>query len=304
MKRQVGLVGAGSMGLGMAKNLLKASFPLTVYDVRRKPLEELAILKAKIAKSSKEVGKLSDVVILMLLTGAQLEDATLGKDGVLSGMKKGGTIISMGTVNLLVTRRIAESASKRGISMVDAPVSGGTDGAAAGTLTIMASGEKAVVDGCHEIFAAIGKTVLYLGNVGMGQVAKIANQVVACAEIAAMAEALVLAAKAGADPEAVYNVINNGTAGSPALKYFGSNLIKRRFKNTGAPIKILLKDIELAMDLGKEYKAPMFLGAVLTELYKTAVAVGSGEDDMSSVARVWERLADIQVRSSCQTNAD
>jgi 2-hydroxy-3-oxopropionate reductase len=208
-------------------------------------------------------------------------------------------VIDMSTISASVTKEIAEEVKKTGANMLDAPCSGGEKGAIEGTLSIMVGGEKAIFEQCKPVFEVIGKNVVYIGGSSSGQVVKSCNQVLAAATLAAMGEALVLGSKAGVDPEKIVQVLGGGAARCWALEVRAPHVLERDF-NPGFKSKLQYKDLGLAMELSKDIDSPMPLTGIVHELYKSSMAMGLGEEDHSTVVRVLEQLAGVEVKKGIE----
>ncbi len=216
--RSLGFIGLGIMGKPMCKNLLrKTGGPLVVHDINGAPVEELVALGAKRADSAKALAAQSDVILTMLPNSPDVKAVVLGRNGVLEGAKPGAILVDMSSIAPLASREIAARASEAGVEMLDAPVSGGEPKAIEGTLAFMVGGKKSVFDQVKDILATMGASVTLVGAIGSGNLTKLANQIIVALNIAAVSEALVLAAKAGVDPEKVYQAIRGGLAGSAVL---------------------------------------------------------------------------------------
>src|SRR5512143_1731069 len=225
--KTIGFIGLGLMGKPMAKNLLKAGFKLTVNSRSPGPVEELASLGATAAHSPRAVAEASEVVITMVPDTPEVEQVVTGPEGILAGARPGLIHIDMSTISPLATRRLAEMEQRAGVTLLDAPVSGGTVGAEAGTLSIMAGGDEATFELCRDVFAAMGTRLNYMGPVGAGQSTKACNQIMTGGIYAVMAEALVLAQKSGLDPAKVVEVLAGGAARCWALEVRAPKILKR-----------------------------------------------------------------------------
>ena len=296
MTTRIGFVGLGVMGKPVAKNLLKAGYPLTVFNRSAGPIEELVKAGAGAASSSKEAAQWSDVVITMLPDSADSESVILGANGVLEGAGQGTVIIDMGSVAPLVSQRIATLAAEKNVDMLDAPVSGGQPGAVAGTLAIMVGGRQDVFDRCLPILSAIGNSVVRVGEVGGGNVVKLANQIIVAANIAAIGEAFVLAQKAGINPELVFQAIRGGLAGSNALEAKAPLIMARNFK-PGGRLTLHQKDLHNALLTGKELGVPLPVTALVQQMIGALINKGRGDMDHSAIATFVEDLAGTQVRA-------
>ena len=292
---QIGFVGLGIMGKPMAKNLLKAGYPLTIYNRNPDPLEELASEGAIIAPSSKEVAQRTQVNITMLPDSADSEDAILGDDGVLQGAQEGSTIIDMSSIAPLVSRRIAAEAAKMKVEMLDAPVSGGEPAAIAGALAIMVGGKQDVFDRCLPILDVMGRSVVRVGDVGAGNFVKLANQIIVAANIEAIGEAFVLAQKAGIDPDLVFQAIRAGLAGSNVLEAKAPMIMERNFK-PGFRIRLHQKDLHNALLTGKELGVPLPVTSLVQQMLGALIVRGKGENDHSAIVNFIEDLANVEIK--------
>ena len=295
MLPQVGFIGLGIMGKPMAKNLLKAGYPLTVYNRTEGPITELVKEGAKRASSSKEVADKTEIMITMLPDSADSESAILGDSGVLEGAHEGSVIIDMSSIAPLVSQRIAAEAAKRKVDMLDAPVSGGEPGAIAGTLAIMVGGREEVYDRCLPILSALGKSVVRVGEVGAGNLVKLANQIIVAANIEAIGEALVLAQKAGVDPGLVYQAIRGGLAGSNALEAKAPLIMDRNFE-PGFRIFLHQKDLHNALLTGKELGVPLPVTSLVQQMLGALINRGRGDKDHSAIVTFIEDMAGVEVK--------
>ena len=289
---RIGFIGLGIMGKPMAANLLDAGYPLTVHSRSRGPVDEVAELGATVAASPSETAAASDVVITMLPDSPDVEAVVLGRDGVADGIADGALYIDMSTISPAVSRTIAERLAERGVEAVDAPVSGGEPAARGGELSIMAGGAEEAVERAQPIFDVLGKATTYIGPPGAGQVAKAANQVVVALTIQAVAEALVLARKAGADPARVRDALLGGFAQSRILDLHGQRMLDGAF-DPGFRLRLHRKDLAIALQLGREEHAPLFATAQVAELMDGLLAQGAGDRDHSALATVYEQLAGL-----------
>lgn len=289
MKR-VGFIGLGLMGKSMARNLMKAGYPLTVHNRSRGPVDELTAEGATPATSPKEVAEQVDVIITCLPDSPDVELVMLGPDGIIEGGHAGLTAIDMSTIAPAAAVRIADELAQRNIRWLDAPVSGGDIGAQQGTLSIMVGGDEAVFQDCLDLFQAMGKNIVRVGGNGAGQVAKACNQTVVAGTMAVMGEALVLAAKAGADVARVVEAIRGGAARCWALEVRAPQILRRDL-GPGFKAGMQYKDLNIILDAGKTYEVPLPVTSAVRELYTAMMAAGRGELDHSAVVTVLEDLA-------------
>jgi 2-hydroxy-3-oxopropionate reductase len=290
--QRIGFIGLGIMGKPMAGNLLAAGYPLTVHNRSRGPVEELAAVGATPAGSAREVAATSDVVITMLPDSPDVEAVVLGPDGVAAGIREGALYIDMSTIVPAVSRRIATVLSERGVDAVDAPVSGGEPAARDGSLSIMAGGTEEAIERARAIFEVVGKATTHIGPPGAGQVAKAANQVVVALTIQAVAEALVLARKAGVDPARVRDALLGGFAQSRILDLHGQRMLEGAY-DPGFKLRLHRKDLAIALQIGREEHAPLFATAQAAELMDALLAQGAGDRDHSVLATIYEQLSGV-----------
>ena len=289
---RIGFIGLGIMGKPMATNLLAAGFPLTVHNRGRAPVDELATRGATPGQSPQEVAAASDVVITVLPDSPDVEAVVLGTDGVADVMREGALYIDMSTIGPATSRRIAAALSERGVDAVDAPVSGGEPAAQSGNLSIMAGGSDDAVARAQPIFDVLGKSTTHIGAAGAGQVAKAANQVVVALTIQAVAEALVLARKAGVEPARVRAALLGGFAQSRILDLHGQRMLDGDYE-PGFKLRLHRKDLAIALQLGREEQAPLFATAQAAELMDALLAHGGGDRDHSAMATLYEQLANV-----------
>jgi 2-hydroxy-3-oxopropionate reductase len=289
---RIGFIGLGIMGRPMAANLLAAGYPLTVHSRSRGPVDELAALGATPAGSGRDVAAASEVVITMLPDSPDVEAVVLGPDGVADGIAPGALYIDMSTIAPAVSRTIAEALAGHGVDAVDAPVSGGEPAARAGALSIMAGGTDEAIERAQPIFDVLGKATTHIGPPGAGQVAKAANQVVVALTIQAVAEALVLARKAGADPARVRAALLGGFAQSRILDLHGQRMLDGAYE-PGFKLRLHRKDLAIALQLGREEQVPLFATGQAAELMDALLAQGAGDRDHSALATLYEQLAGV-----------
>jgi 3-hydroxyisobutyrate dehydrogenase len=294
---RIGFIGLGTMGKPMAYNILRADFPLTVFNRSRASVDELAQAGARPASSPAEVGRHADIVITMLPNTPQVEEVVLGPNGVIEGLASGGVVIDMSTIAPEGARRIAERLAARGIAMLDAPVSGGPAGAQSGTLTIMVGGEAAVLERCRPVLETLGRRIYHVGGHGAGQVVKLCNNLMSAIHIAAIGEAFAMGTRAGIDPQVLWEVIRNSTGQSWQLEH---SLPYRGVIQDGpadrdfAPrfsADLMHKDVTLALEFGRSLNVPMFTTSVVHQLFGLARALGHGGKDFSVIGRMIRDLA-------------
>ena len=295
MAEQIGFVGLGIMGKPMARNLMQAGYALTVYDIVGEPVEELAIEGATPAASSAEVAATTDKIITMLPDSADSERAILGPNGVLEGAKPGSIVIDMSSISPIVSQKIAAECARQGVAMLDAPVSGGEPGAINGTLAIMVGGPQEIFDQCVDLLRVMGGNVALTGEVGAGNTTKLANQIIVALNITALSEALVLAQKAGVDPEKVFQAIRGGLAGSAVMEAKGPMMLDRNFQ-AGFRIRLHQKDLRNVLQAAQELNVPLPATALVQQMLGALVNAGESEADHSAILHFVENLADIEVK--------
>ncbi|MBM3129551.1 MAG: 2-hydroxy-3-oxopropionate reductase [Chloroflexi bacterium] len=294
MTERIGFIGLGIMGKPMSQHLLNAGFPLTVLDLNKSAVDELVAAGARAGTSPKDVAAQSDIVVTMLPDSPQVEEVILGKEGVLEGLRAGALVVDMSTILPSVARRVAQAARAQGADALDAPVSGGQVGAQNATLTIMVGGAQAAFDRAKPIFEKMGKNITLVGEAGAGQITKAANQIIVAGTIAAVSEALLLAAKAGADPAKVRAALMGGFASSRILELHGDRMIQRTFA-PGFKIKLHRKDLNIILNTARELGVALPVSANITEMMNGLIANGSGDLDHSAFVTLLEKLANFEI---------
>jgi 2-hydroxy-3-oxopropionate reductase len=290
----IGFIGLGIMGRPMAKNLLKAGHQLIVYDIVRGSVDEVVASGAVHGESCSEVASKSAIVITMLPDGPDVEAAVLGESGILEGARRGCILVDMSSISPMVSQKIGAACAAKGIDFLDAPVSGGEPKAIEGTLAIMVGGEARPFETVKPILEKMGSSVLLTGPVGAGNVTKLANQIMVACNIAAMGEALVLATRAGLDPEVVFNAVKGGLAGSTVLNAKAPMVIGRNFK-PGFRIRLHQKDLRNALLAGESMKVPLPLTSLVQQMLITLMNEGKGDLDHSAIVNYIEQGAGIDV---------
>jgi 3-hydroxyisobutyrate dehydrogenase len=296
MITRVGVIGLGIMGAPMAKNLLKAGFQVTVHNRTRSKEAELVGAGAVSAASPREAAQASQIVITMVPDSPDVQQVILGPQGVLEGAPPDLIVIDMSTISPTVTREIAVKLRERGVSMLDAPVSGGQWGAIQGTLAIMVGGEAGVVATCMPVFQALGKRIVHVGPHGAGQTAKLVNQVLVAGTLNAVCEALVFAAKAGIDLGKTIEAVSGGAASSWQLENLGKRIIQGDFA-PGFMVKLQQKDLRLVLEQGREMHVTLPGTALVHQLYQALEAAGEGNLGTQALARVHERASRMEARA-------
>jgi 2-hydroxy-3-oxopropionate reductase len=293
--KKIGFIGLGIMGKPMSLNLIKAGYELVVMDRNPVVLEELKAAGATVANSPKEVAEQVDVVITMLPNSPHVKEVVLGENGIVEGAKKGTAVIDMSSIAPLVSREVGEKLAELGIPFLDAPVSGGEPKAIDGTLSVMVGGDKALFDESYDILKAMAGSVVHTGDVGAGNITKLANQVIVALNIAAMSEAFVLASKAGVEPELVFQAIRGGLAGSTVLEAKAPLVMDRKFA-PGFRIDLHIKDLTNALETSHEIGASLPLTASVLEMMHALKVDGLGVADHSALVQYYEKMAKTEVK--------
>ncbi len=294
---RIGFIGLGIMGSPMARNLIKAGRELVVYDVVAERVTDVVRAGARAGTSSKDVASQADVVITMLPNSPHVKDAVLGRNGVLEGAKPGTIVVDMSSIAPLVAQEVAEALARKDVEMLDAPVSGGEPKAIQGTLAIMVGGKAEVFEKVKPLLLKMGSSAVLCGGVGSGNVTKLANQIIVALNIAAMSEALVLAAKAGVDPGLVYQAIRGGLAGSTVLDAKAPMVLAGNYK-PGFRIELHIKDLQNALDTAHALGVPVPLTSQIMEIMQALRVDGKQKDDHGGVIQFYEKLAGQLVRSA------
>ena len=291
---KVGYIGLGLMGKSIARNILKAGFPLVVHNRSRAAVEELAAEGAIPAGSPAEVAGQVDGVFTNLSDSRDVERAALGKDGIIEGAHPGLIFVDNSTIKPVTARHIARVLGAQGVQCLDAPVSGGDIGARNATLVIMVGGPAEALERVMPVFMAMGKTVTHIGESGTGQIAKAANQIMVAAQMVAMGELLILAKKAGADPLKVVEAIRGGAAQCWTLDVKPPRLFAGN-RQPGFKAHMQAKDLNIVMETAREYGSPLPSTAVNAQLFNAMVQNGLGDLDNSAVIEILESLANTRL---------
>jgi 2-hydroxy-3-oxopropionate reductase len=294
---KIGFIGLGIMGRPMSKNLLKAGHSLVVYDVVPAGVAEIIAAGAQGGASCSDTAARSEIVITMLPDGPEVETAVLGSGGVLEGAKPGTIVVDMSSISPLVSQKVAAACAAKGVEFLDAPVSGGEPKAIDGSLAIMCGGKPEIFDEVAPILQKMGSSVTLTGPVGAGNVTKLANQIMVACNIAAMGEALVLATRAGLDPEVVFNAVKGGLAGSTVLNAKAPMVISRNFK-PGFRIRLHQKDLRNALLAAESMKVSLPFTALAQQMLMALMNDGKGDLDHSAIVTFIENMAGVEVRKA------
>lgn len=291
---KIGFIGLGIMGKPMAKNLLKAGKSVVVFDVVKEPVEEVVRAGAEAAASPKDVAAGTDVIITMLPNSPHVRDVLCGTNGVLEGLSAGKIVVDMSSIAPIAAREMCALVREKGGEMLDAPVSGGQEKAEKGTLAIMVGGAESVYGKVREIFDLLGKST-YVGESGAGQVTKLVNQTIVAVNIAAVAEGMTFAKKAGVDPERVFNAIRGGLAGSQCMEDKAPRMLEERY-NPGFRITLHVKDLNNVLETSRNLHISMPLTSQVMEMMQNLMARGCEGMDHGALGKFYELLNDVSLK--------
>lgn len=291
----VGFIGTGIMGKPMARNLIKAGYKLTVYDINKNALEELKNDGAGIASSIAELSRKNNTIITMLPNSPESMEVILGDSGIIKSAEKGTLVIDMSSIDPTVSIQIGKKLNTKNIDFLDAPVSGGGKGAIDGTLAIMVGGKKEIFNKAVPLFRIMGSSYTLVGEVGAGNFTKLSNQIIVAVNIAAVCEALILAKKAGLSPISVYNAIKGGLAGSQVLDSKAPMMIDGNF-TPGFKIKFHKKDMQNVLNAGASLNIPLPLSLQLLEMLKSLTSSGYEELDHSGIIKFYESISGVVIK--------
>ena len=290
----IGFIGLGIMGKPMARNLLKAGHVLIIHNRSRAAVDELTREGARPMNNAKAVAEHSDIVVTVLPDSPDVELVYASEQGIFAGAKSGSLLVDMSSISPVVARKLAAEAERRGCNMLDAPVSGGEAGAIGATLSIMIGGKASAVERAMPLFQTLGKNIVHVGDAGAGQVTKAANQMVVGTTIAIVAEALVLAKKAGVDPAKVRQALLGGFAQSKILEAHGQKMLERNF-NPGFRIRLHEKDMKIALATGSEYGVPLMVSGVVAQMMTAMKGMALADLDHSALVKLIEELAKTEL---------
>jgi 3-hydroxyisobutyrate dehydrogenase len=289
---KVAFIGMGTMGGPMALNILRAGHQVTVHNRSRQREEALAAEGARRAVSAQEAAAAGEIIITCVSDTPDVEEVVLGEAGIIHGARPGSIVVDMSTISPTATRRMATKLAEKGVKMLDAPVSGGSEGAQRGTLTIMVGGDAADFEKVLPILQAMGKTITHVGPIGAGQITKAINQIIIAGTYLSVSEGLTLGVKAGLDMDKVVAALGGGAAGSWVLQFRGSNVIKNNYP-LGFRVRLHHKDLRIALDTARELGVAL-PGAALVEQIETGlISQGFGDEDVSAIARAIRKQAGL-----------
>lgn len=292
---KIGFIGLGIMGKPMARNLLKAGYPLIVYNRSQQAVLELAAEGAHAAVSPRDTAERSDIIVTMLPNSPEVHDVVAGPNGILEGCRKGQIVVDMSSIAPLVSRELHARLAEKGVEMLDAPVSGGQEKAEKGTLAIMVGGEAAALEKVRPILEKMGASVTLVGDSGAGQIAKLVNQTIVAVNIAAVAEGMALAEKAGVDPRKVFEAIRKGLAGSQCLEDKAPRMFESRYE-PGFRVNLHIKDLNNVLETGHALHNSMPLASQLMEMMQTVSNSGHEALDHSALALYYEKMNNLSLK--------
>jgi 2-hydroxymethylglutarate dehydrogenase len=294
---EVGFIGIGQMGGRMSRRILEAGHALTVHDLRKDTAKPLLDKGAKWVDTPKAVTGTCRVVFSCLPIPINVQEVVYGSNGLMAGWKKGDIYVDMSTNSPTVIRQVAKDAKAVGVGVLDAPVTGGTRGAQEGTLTIMVGGDKSHLEEVRQVLQAMGNKIVHVGDVGCGNIAKLVNNLISLTSNTICAEAFVLGVKAGIDPQSLWEITVSGTANNWNLQQYPETVFKGNYE-PGFKLSLGAKDLGLALQLGREYGVPLFVGAAVEQSFTEAKAAGFEDKSVDSIALYLEKLTGVEVRSS------
>jgi 2-hydroxy-3-oxopropionate reductase len=286
----VGFIGLGVMGLPMARNLLEGGYRLIAFNRTPERVQELAAFGAVAADSPAAVAERAEIVITMLTDGPAVEQVLFGPSGARHGLRPGSVVIDTSSISPIATRDFGQRLAEGGVTLLDAPVSGGQQGAIDGTLSFMVGGDEAAFERCRPIFETMGSRITWIGASGAGQIAKACNQAIVAVSLVGISEALFMAARSGVDPARVREALLGGAAGSPLLEVQGKRMLDRRFE-PGFRAALQYKDIGIARSLAQAVGSPAPAMGLALDLFGSLLARGLGDADHSAIVTVLEALA-------------
>ncbi len=295
MNSSIGFIGLGQMGMGMAINVARAGFNLTVFDLRREHMDRVMSHGASQSESIKQLSERCDWIILSLPGTSEVQSVVSGSDGLAENLKSGSIIVDCGTTHPLTTKEIAGELKEKNVIFLDAPVSGMHARAMEGTLTAMVGGEEAAFKKVEKVISAFANKIIYMGQSGNGQLTKLTNQLLFNISAAAVAEILPMAVKMGLDPAKVIDVVKTGTGRSLALEFFGPLILKDDF-GPGYPLQNAYKDMISAAEISSRETIPLPVTGAATFTYQLALSQGLGEENKGAMIKVWEQVLGVKVR--------
>jgi 3-hydroxyisobutyrate dehydrogenase len=294
MQENIGFIGLGIMGLPMARNLIKAGYEVTVYNRTTSKAEQLVREGAGKSDSPGELARVSSIVITIISDTSDVESLILGESGIIDNIKPDSVIIDMSTISPQATREMAVRLKKKNVHMLDAPVSGGEQGAIDGTLSIMVGGDARVLERCRPILDVMGGNIVHVGTNGMGQTVKLINQILVAGTLNSVVEALVFAQKQGVDLNRAINAVKGGAAGSWQLTNLAPRIVERDFR-PGFMVDLMQKDLRLVMEAAELTRVPLPATSLIHQMFYSLQSAGEGKNGTQALVKALERLSGIEV---------
>ncbi len=293
---KVGFIGLGAMGAPMAERVVKAGFEtFTTFHRRREAADSLAALGAVVLSSPAEVARSADTIITILPADAELKEAVFGSEGLLEGLSAGKVLIDMTTATAITLDEIATALTPLGVRVLDAPVSGGTTGAAGGTLTIMVGGDAALLEECRPLLESMGSRIIHAGTLGQGKVVKIVNQMMAAINLLSIGEAFAFGIRLGASPETLYQVVKESSGYSRMMDLRLPGFLLAGSFEPGFKLDLMKKDVNLALDSARAQRIPLLFTAAASQVFAAASVAGKGNADFSAAAQFLADLAGVEL---------
>lgn len=294
---KVAYIGLGNMGEPMAQNILKAGHDLMVFNRTRSKADGLKQAGAKVAASPRKAVEGAEIICTCVSTPDDVRSVVLGEDGVLKGAQEGAVLLDFSTIDPDSSRAVAVACAEQGVAMLDAPVSGGVAGAASGKLTVIVGGQQEAYFRAQPVLQAVGTTITHVGPSGAGSTIKLINQMLVGINLAAVAEAFVTARLAGIDPQMLFDILSTSAGSSAAMQRAVPDFFLKRNFEPGFALRLLCKDLDLALQMAKELQTPLYVTAIARQMYEEACALGLGEQDITAVVQPRERLHGVEVRA-------
>ena len=295
MRESIGFIGLGIMGMPMARDLIKAGFDVTVYNRTRSKAEQLAEEGAGIADSPGELARTCSIIITIISDTPDVKSVILGEHGIIESIQPGSVVIDMSTISPQVTREITDRLKEKVVSMLDAPVSGGEQGAIDGTLSIMVGGDADILERCRPLLEVMGKNIVHVGANGMGQTVKLINQILIVGTLNSITEAFVFARKQGVDLSRAIEAVKNGAAGSWQLANLGPCIVRRDFR-PGFMVDLMQKDLRLVMENAESLGVPLPVTSLIYQMFRALQSAGEGQSGTQALVKVMERLSGVEIR--------
>ena len=292
---KIGFIGIGAMGRHMSVNLVEAGYDVTVFDIRREAMEYPMQFGAKLGNSPSDIAQKSDIILTSPPSTDALEEVVLGKHGMMKSVRSGTILIDTSTVSPSTIQKIALVLKEQEVHVLEAPVSGGVEGAKAGTLTIIVGGAADVFQRCRKLLQVLGENIYHVGALGSGNTVKLVNNLMSLVNVVTLSEGMVLGVKAGVDADTLYNVVKMSTGRSQALEWKLPNKIFTRNFEPGFTIDLTCKDLGLILSLAKELGVPLFVTSIAQQVYELVKAKGLGKLDNTAVITLFEEAAQVTV---------